>query len=70
MNNRIQVYINVDHDKNIVFELLKRYCNDINKRKSEHDFKGFDFEIIFLTLKLAELLNINIDRFREKTESV
>ncbi|MCK9225279.1 MAG: DUF3536 domain-containing protein [Candidatus Muirbacterium halophilum] len=66
MNNAVNIYVNVDHDKNIVFDILKKYCIEIEKRRAINDFEEFDFDIVFLTLNLAELLNINIDRFREK----
>jgi hypothetical protein len=61
-----EVYLNSDYEKNVVFEMLSGFVEEKNRLSALNNLKDMNFDIIFKVIKLAELLNLNVDIFRDR----
>ncbi len=62
----LNIDIESDHYKNVVFDMLSDTVVEKRKLVAEKRLKELDFDSIYRLIELAERLNINVERFRNE----
>ncbi|MGM0607026.1 MAG: DUF3536 domain-containing protein [Candidatus Muiribacteriota bacterium] len=65
-NIEFGLFLNNDHEKNVVYSILCELVDNKEELKKKNRLTELDFDKIQKVLRLGELLNINIDNFRDR----